>query len=250
MQGVDTQPHIQLKPSQARPVAIVVGDPARAAIVADMCDEAIPLAYNREYRSFDCTYGGKKFIVCSHGVGAAGAAICFEELIACGVKTLIRAGTAGSLQPDTLKQGDVCIIEAAACDDGITSKLVPVGYPAIADPAVTSTLMEEATGCLSQKDERKVVRGITLTSDLFYPGPVLPSNLELWAKAKVDIVEMEVSALLIIARLRGVRAGALCCIDGSPLKWDSGNYDPTGNKAKTGKEFMLKVALSAAKRLS
>ncbi len=80
------------------PDVLVCGDPFRAELIAGMFDEAEELAWNREYRIFTGTANGVPIAVCSHGVGAAGAAICFEVLIkAGGAKRLIRVGTAGSL---------------------------------------------------------------------------------------------------------------------------------------------------------
>eukprot|EP00918_Siedleckia_nematoides_P003504 GHVU01007900.1.p1 GENE.GHVU01007900.1~~GHVU01007900.1.p1 ORF type:complete len:110 (+),score=10.86 GHVU01007900.1:112-441(+) len=62
--------------------------------------------------------------------------------------------------------------------------------------------------------------GMCLTSDLFYKSPALPSTLDTFAKAKVDVVEMETATLFVVAKVRGVRAGAILVVDGSPLKVD------------------------------
>ncbi|GAB1352213.1 nucleoside phosphorylase [Erysipelotrichia bacterium] len=236
-------PHLKLKAGQISPYVLACGDPARAEKIAKLCESYEELAYNREYRTFLGVYKGERITITSHGVGSAGASICFEELIKIGAKVIVRVGTCGSLQ-DYLGQGDHIIATGAVREDGVTPLLVPLGYPAIADAEVCQAI---ETAC---KDiQAPYRRGIMVTSDLFYPG-VLPSSLELYSKAGVPGVEMEVSALYVIASLRGVRAGAIATVDGNPLKWDEGNYDPHGEKVTRGKERMLQIGLEAMAAMS
>lgn len=196
-------------------------------------------------RSYDCFHDGQYFTVISHGVGSSGASICFEELIENGAKIIIRAGTAGSLQPATICQGDVVVCHSAVREEGVTRLIVPQGYPAVADPYVFQVMQE-----IASTKEAGVKYGMTLSSDLFYKSPILPSTLETYAKANVEIVEMEVSALFVIAKIRGIKAGAICVVDGSPFGWNSGDYDPCGDKTAVGKRCMLGVAIDSAARLS
>ncbi len=77
---------------------IVCGDQARAKIIAELMDNPTKLGENREYHSYSGSWKGTKVAVVSHGVGAPGAAVCFEELIMGGAQTIIRVGTAGSYQ--------------------------------------------------------------------------------------------------------------------------------------------------------
>lgn len=239
------QPHIRLTKAQTRPVVIVVGDPARAKVLAGMCEKSEELAYNREYRSFDCYHGGQYFTVTSHGVGSAGCAICFEELIQNGAKIIVRAGTAGSLHPETIQQGDCVICCAAAQEDGVSRLYAPRGYPSVADQYVIRTIEDTA-----KLMDVPVKTGVTLSSDLFYKSPVCNSSLKVFADAKVDIVEMEVATLFVVARVRGIKAGAICCVDGSPFKWTSGDYDPTGSKTTAGKQKMLALAINCAVQMA
>ncbi len=241
--GIDMTPHLKLKEGQISPYVLVCGDPARAEKIAKLCENPQELAYNREYRTYIGTYKGEKITITSHGVGSAGASICFEELIKIGARVIVRVGTCGSLQ-DYLGQGDHIIATGAVREDGVTPLLVPQGYPAIADAEVCLAI-EKACKEISAPFKR----GIIVTSDLFYPG-VLPSSLELYSKAGVPGVEMECSALFVIASLRGIRAGAIATVDGNPLKWDEGNYDPHGEKVTRGKERMLTIGLEAMAEMS
>jgi uridine phosphorylase len=237
------QPHLKLKEGQISPYVLVCGDPGRAEKIAKLCGSYEELAYNREYRTFLGVYKGEKITITSHGVGSAGASICFEELIKIGARVIVRVGTCGTLQDD-LEQGEHIIATGAIREDGVSPLLIPLGYPAISDAEVSLSI-EEA--CKNENAPYK--RGIMLTSDCFYPA-VLPGSLELYSKAGVPGVEMECSALFIIASLRGVRAGAIATVDGNPLKWEEGNYDPHGEKVTNGKARMLKIGLEAMAKMS
>lgn len=63
MLNVEKQPHIGLTANDIRNVVIVMGDPGRVETYGKMCDEHREVAYNREYRTFDCTLRGKHFMV-------------------------------------------------------------------------------------------------------------------------------------------------------------------------------------------
>ena len=206
---------------------LVVGDPGRARRVAEMLDDARELAHNREYLTIVGEYNSRAVGVTSHGVGSAGATVCFEELCRSGVEHIIRAGTAGGMQPH-VRDGALVIATAAVRDDGTTCRLVPLGFPATAS-INTVLALRNASAALSDDPERLFHEGVVLTSDLFYPHDVLGGELELWNRAGVVAVEMEVAALLITASLHGVNAGAILAIDGNPLsKQDSdmSDYDP------------------------
>jgi len=236
-------PHLKLEKGQISPYVLVCGDPARALETAKLCNTYEELAYNREYRSFNGLFNEEKITIVSHGVGSAGASICFNELVAAGAKVIVRAGTCGALQ-DSLEQGDLIVASGAVREDGVSALMVPLAYPAIADAEVLRAL-EKACRNLNAVYQR----GIILTSDLFYPS-VLPTSLETYKNAKVAGVEMECASLFVIAALGGVRAGAVVAVDGNPLKWNEGDYDPYGEKVAAGKEKMLLAALAALSEMS
>lgn len=234
-------PHLKLKTGEISPLIIVVGDPFRTEIVAKVCDTHKEIAWNREYRTFNCTYKGVDITICSHGIGGPGAAICFEELIKLGAKVIIRLGTCGSLKPDVIQQGDLLVSIAATREDGHSLYYVPNNFPAVADPEVVIALKQEAL----KIEGAKVFTGITHTSSVFYPGPATGDNLKMNADAGCIAVEMENSALFTIATVRGIRAGACAVVDGSPFKWESGDYDPHGTKVNDGKKRMFEAGLNA-----
>jgi len=97
---------------------LAVGDPGRCDKVAGLCEKAVEVKYNREYRLVNMTFEGTEITVVSHGIGGPGAGICFEELIHLGAKVIIRCGTCGSLKPKAMKPGDIMISNACAREDG------------------------------------------------------------------------------------------------------------------------------------
>ncbi len=234
------KPHLKLEPGQMPERVIVCGDPARAEKIASQLTDARPLAKNREYHSYAGKYNGKTVGVLSHGVGSAGAAIAFQELFDLGVKQVIRVGTAGGLQKNTAVAGAV-IATAAVRRDGVSRSMIPAEYPAVADHALCDLLFDAAKkrGGFSSTD-----RGIVLTSDLFYPG-LIDDDLKLYSRAGVLAVEMEISTLFVIASLRNVRAGAIVVLDGNPLKWDDGVYEPGSDAVKNSTVLAITVALDA-----
>ena len=90
-------PHIKVGPGVIRPTCITVGDPFRCEVVAKMCEKYEEIQWNREYRLYNATFEDSDISIISHGIGGPGAAICFEELIKLGAKTIIRLGTCGAM---------------------------------------------------------------------------------------------------------------------------------------------------------
>ncbi len=217
--------------------AIVCGDPGRAKLIAERMEDAKELAYNREYRTFVGTYQGVRIAVASHGVGCPGAAVCFEELIRGGVKTLIRVGTAGSYTQD-LPPGSLVVSTAAVRTDGLTAQLVPAGFPAVADPELALALYNQA----SQVEGMNAAKGITLTLDVFYNG-VVEFPHKLYKQAGVLAVEMEISALYTIASLRGAKAAAIVATDGYADADLADVYDPYTEAVSKAVEAEMDIAL-------
>lgn len=235
------QPHIHLSKDARYQRAIVCGAPERVALIAEKLKGPKKVAQNREYVSYLGEFDSKPILVTSHGVGSAGAAICFNELMNVGVQTIVRLGTAGGLQ-DSSNIGDLVIPTAAVREDGVTRLMIPATFPAISDFELTHRLIKE---CKTSK--LAAITGVILTSDLFYPS-LLPINYELYQKAGVQAVEMECSTLFVTALIRKVRAASILVLDGNPLKWSEGNYDPKSEKLAASidraAEVILKVLSS------
>ena len=222
---------------------LVVGDPGRAERAASRLGDVRQLGKVREYHSFVGTHGGRRIGVVSHGVGGPGAAVCFEELCRAGARYLVRAGTAGGLQPD-VGAGDLVVATAAIRADGYSDHVVPPAFPAVADHEVLAALLAAAGGA-------PLCRGIVLTSAAFYPHDVLDGTegtgaLALWQRAGAVAVEMEVASLFVVASLHGAAAGAILAVDGQPARdAEMRSYDPARPGVDEAVEGMLAVALRA-----
>ena len=229
-------PILKISAEKINSRAIVCGDPDRAGKIAERLDQSREISYNREYRLINGKRNGRPITVASHGVGAAGAAVCFEELIKGGAKELVRVGTAGSLDPE-ITDGDIVIATGAIREDGVSSQLVANAYPAIADYSLVDTLANTAEG-LGYEPQT----GIVLTVGAFYPElENLPSDY--YSRTDAVAVEMEASILFLIASLNGVRAGGVMAIDGMAVDFDANSYDPHRDIVSEGKTKAIELAV-------
>ncbi|MGO4180288.1 nucleoside phosphorylase [Paenibacillus sp. MCAF9] len=236
-------PILQVNPEDLPDYAIVCGDPRRAETISQKLDNVKELAFAREYRTFVGEYQGVRLAVVSHGVGSPGAAVCFEELIRGGVKTLIRVGTAGSYSADH-PAGSLIVSTAAVRAEGLTHQLVPAGFPAVADSAVTEALYASAL-----ESEGIVKKGITVTLDVFFSGVVDIPHRQ-YKQAGALAVEMEIAALFVIATMRGARAGAILALDGYADSDLAGEYDPHTDVVAKAIEREIETALLAVVKLA
>ncbi|MDP4095874.1 nucleoside phosphorylase [Paenibacillus sp. P96] len=236
-------PILQIHSEDMPPYAIVCGDPKRAGHIAERLEDARELAFSREYRTFTGTYKGLKLAVVSHGVGSPGAAVCFEELVRAGVKTLIRVGTAGSYSAEH-PAGSLVVSTAAVRADGLTRQLVPEGFPAVGDSEVITALYDAASVM-----DGVTAKGITVTLDAFFTG-VEEIPHKKYKQAGALAVEMEIAALYVVSTLRGVRAGAIVAIDGYADADLAEVYDPHTDAVGAAVEREIAAALEAMVNLA
>ncbi|MFD5079210.1 nucleoside phosphorylase [Streptomyces sp. NPDC058371] len=231
------------------PRALVVGDPARAAVVAALLDGAEEVSYHREYRVFQGSWKGLPVTVASHGIGAPGAILLFQELADAGVRTCLRLGTAGAMRPG-IGDGDLVIAEAAVRDDGVTQQLLPPEYPAVSAPEAVFALQRAAREAGAPHH-----RGIVWTRAAFQPG-LIP--LTAYDRAGLVAIEMELSALLVTASLRGLVAGGVLVVDGTnadelvdaDTPFSTSGYDPHRDVVAAGVERGAVVSLEALRLLA
>ena len=207
--------HLQLERDQAGAYALLPGDPARVALIAKHLESPRAIATNREFTTWLGMLGDAPVTVTSTGIGGPSAAIAVEELCDLGVRTFIRVGTCGAMQPDQ-RMGDLVVASAAVRDEGTSFHYAPAGWPAVADVEVTRALCDAAV--------RRGVRcraGVVQSKDSFY-GEVQPERMpiagslqERWeslTRLGVLASEMECAALFTVAASRGVRAGAVLVV--------------------------------------
>ena len=235
-------PNLRVRSGDVPKRLLVVGDPARASRISLLLDNSREISHNREFVLYGGLWKGQEVGVISHGVGSAGAGVCFEELCRSGAQRLIRAGTAGGLQSDIV-DGSLIVVSGAVREEGLTRRLVPLSFPALATREVVTSLLTSA-----KTSGIPVQEGLVVTSDLFYPSGILENDLELWKRAGVKAVEMECSALFIISALHGVESGAIVATDGNPLNNNDADmtlYNPHRREVDNAINAMIQVGLDA-----
>jgi uridine phosphorylase len=130
----------------------------------------------------------------------------------------------------------------AVRDDGASERMVPLGFPAVADHRLTSAL-EAAAGAAGVV----LNRGLVCTSDLFYPSPVHGPQWDIWHRAGVLAIEMELATLLVVSALHGIAAAGILVADGNLLDaaGTMADYDPHQEVVAEAKAKMIVIGLDA-----
>ncbi|MFB6068651.1 MAG: nucleoside phosphorylase [Halobacterium sp.] len=213
----DRQYHVGLAPGEVNETVLLPGDPDRIDTVMAAWDDAEEVARHREYRTANGTYDDVSLTVTSTGIGSPSASIAVEELARVGVETFLRVGSCGALQPQ-MDVGDLVITTGAVRQEGTSDEYVREDYPAVADHEVVTALVAAA-----ERLGYDYHVGVTMSADSFYAGQARPGFGEFTAagseslladlrEANVKNVEMEASAILTLANLFGLRAGAVCTV--------------------------------------
>ena len=190
-------------------IAMVMGDPARVRQAANLIEDPTDLWLTHGFLGIQGTYRERPILLCSHGVGASGASLAFERLFRSGVKSIIRAGTCGSMQPG-VKEGALVIATAAIRGDGTSSQILPLEYPAVADYRIVDSLQSAARA----HGYPEVHTGLVWSSGVFYHTPFVSSGEEIWTQAGALAGEMELALLFVMAGCYGAAAGGILAVEG------------------------------------
>ncbi|MBM9466803.1 nucleoside phosphorylase [Nakamurella leprariae] len=241
------QYHIGVAPGEVGTVALLPGDPFRVALIAEFLTDVTEIAHRREHRTVTGRYRGKLITATSTGMGCPSTAIAAEELIRVGVTSLIRVGSSAGLQPG-IAPGDLLVSEGSLRNDGTTAAYVHPGYPAVPDLPITVELRRQADARAAAEPDAgfRVHSGINASDDAFYAET--PSWIAELAGMGVLNVEMESSALYVVARLRGVRAGMICACS-SNLVDGTSVYEGADTRLHDGWRRSIRAALDTAVQL-
>jgi uridine phosphorylase len=208
------QYHIALERGELAEYVLLVGDPGRVAKVAARWETLELERSNREIATATGTYRGMPLSVMSTGMGPDNVEIVLAEAMAITDRpTFIRIGSSGALQPE-IRLGDLIVSTGAVRLENTTDFYVHPGYPAIAHRDVVWAL---ESACRQLGHPYHV--GLTATASGFYAPqgramhtlPVrYPELAEELRRQRVANLEMESSALFVLAGLAGVRAGTIC----------------------------------------
>ncbi|MFP4625148.1 MAG: nucleoside phosphorylase [Natronomonas sp.] len=215
MTSNDEQYHVELAPGDVEGPVLLPGDPDRIDVITDQWDEVVEIASHREYRTVRGQYDDEPLAATSTGIGSPSAAIAVEELARVGVETFLRVGSCGAIQPG-IDVGDLIITTAAVRQEGTSGEYIRETYPAAAHTDVVTALVAAA-----ERLGYDYHVGVTCSTDSFYAGQARPgvdefeaagaqADFEELRNAGVLNFEMEASAILTLAGIYGLRAGAVC----------------------------------------
>ncbi|MBO7312948.1 MAG: nucleoside phosphorylase, partial [Alistipes sp.] len=240
--------HLHLKPEQLADVVILVGDPARVAMIAEYFDTKECEVSNREFLTVTGTYKGKRMTVMSTGIGIGNIDICVTELDALAnidfesrqlkenfrQLTLVRLGTSGAIQQD-IEVGEVVFARTSLGFDGLISYYA--GRDSVCDLELEKAFVEHtawyeklpapyfvnADKGLFELFKDATREGITIAAPGFYAPQgrwvrLQPHDLKLnekiesfkFGERRITNFEMEGSALAGLAALMGHRAATIC----------------------------------------
>jgi purine-nucleoside phosphorylase len=227
-------PHIGAKLGEIAETVIMAGDPLRAKFMAEKFLEN-PVQFNnvRSMLGFTGTHNGKRVSVMGHGMGIASIGIYTYELFNFyDVKTIIRVGSAGSINMD-LNVGDLCIAMGACTN---SSYAMQYELPGTFAPIADFDLLRGAANAADKFGYRYKV-GNVMSSDTFYTEN---AHNDKWINMGVLAIEMEAAALYMNAARAGKRALTILTISDHILKGEA----TTAEERQTTFTKMMDVAFS------
>jgi len=234
-------------------VALLPGDPGRVQALARTApfERGRELASKREYRTWIAYIGSTPVLVTSTGIGGPSASIAIDELAQLGVRTFLRVGTTGAIQPH-IDIGDVVVTTGAVRLDGASTHYAPVEYPAVAHYALVNAALDAG------RDAGVTCHaGVSASCDTFYPGQerydsysqYVPRRFqgatEEWRRLHVLNYEMESSTVLTLCAAMGLRGG---CVAGVVVNRTRGEHVTKDDLARGERNGVL-VAVGAIARL-
>lgn len=193
-------PHIGAKKGDIAETVIMAGDPLRVKLMAERYLEN-PVCFNevRGMLGFTGIYKGKRVSVMGHGMGMASIGIYTYELYNFyDVKTIIRVGSAGSINKD-LHVGELALAMGCCTNSNFAAQYE---LPGVFAPIADFGLLRAAVDSCEQLGYKYMV-GNVVSSDMFYgENP----HTDKWMNMGVLAVEMEIAALYMNAARAGKRA--------------------------------------------
>jgi uridine phosphorylase len=215
--------HLRIGPDDVAPTVILPGDPGRVEMISAGWESFRVAGNNREFLTHTGLFDGLPISAISTGIGNPAMATVVESLARLGSNTLLRVGTTGCIQPG-IEIGDLIIASGAVRLDGASQAYVRPEYPAAAHPEAIMALVE---ACEMLGYRYHV--GVTASTDSWYLGQGRPgfndyetsfsgALLPDLQAAGVLNFEMESSALLTVASVYRLRAGAIFAVVASRIE--------------------------------
>lgn len=244
--------HLGLTPDaiEGATLAIIPGCPDRAGRIAAQLENSRCLVKTREFHAYIGLLSSTPVVICSTGIGGPSTSIAVEELAQLGIRTFLRIGTTGAIQPH-INEGDILISQASVRLDGASQHFAPLAYPAVSDFFATQAMVK---ACDTLSIPYHI--GITASSDTFYPGQerydtfsgyvpkAFQGSCEEWQKLGVMNYEMESATLFTMCAALGLQAACVAGVLVNRTRQEIPNVDHHSIEKKS-----VSVVLEAAKIL-
>jgi purine-nucleoside phosphorylase len=229
--------HIGAKPGEVANTVLMPGDPLRAKYFAEtFLENAVCFNKVRGMLGFTGLYEGKRVSVMGSGMGIPTLSIYVNELVnEYQVKSLIRVGTCGTLQPH-LRIGDLVLAMTSSTNSAI-NKLRFSGMDFA--PAASFQLLLKAYETAKERGMNVEVGGI-ISSDTFYEDD--PDWWRKWADFGVLVCEMETTGLYTLAAKFGVRALSILTVSDSLVTGEKATSEQRERSFPQMAELALEIA--------
>ncbi|MEN8006252.1 MAG: purine-nucleoside phosphorylase [Candidatus Krumholzibacteriota bacterium] len=227
--------HIGADQGQIAPTILLPGDPLRARFIAEnMLEDVVCFNEVRGMLGYTGRFGQKPVSVMGSGMGMPTLSIYINELVTgYNVKTMIRVGTCGAMQPH-LEIGDL-ILPMTSSTNAHFNKLRFSGMDYA--PAADFDLLLKAHEAAIQRGVRVHVGGI-FSSDTFYDDD--PDWWRQWADFGALACEMETTALYTLAAKFKVAALSVLTVSDSLVTGE----EASAQKRERGFPLMAEIALA------
>jgi uridine phosphorylase len=192
-----------------------------------------------DWKGDDAFTVGDALTIMTFRIGAPVAVTTLEEAYVCGMRTLVTTGAAGSLQPSA-PVGTIVVPSSAIREEGTSHHYAPQDFEATPDAALAVELAEEAAA-----HGVDVQRGVNWTTDAIYREH--RQKIDLYRRAGVVTVDMEMSALFTVAAIRAMPCAAIVAVSDELHgdEWDMGFGGEALVRAMTS---AARIALTVASR--
>ena len=230
-------PHNKAEAGDIAKVVLMPGDPLRAKYIAETYLTEVKCFNSvRNMLGFTGKYKGKELSVMGGGMGIPSISIYSYELYKFyDVDTMIRIGSAGSLQEDIALK-DIVMAQGACTDSRFAYQYeLPGTFAPIADFSLLEKAVAEARAL-----EIPFKVGNVVSSDIFYNA--YPDVAKKWADMGALCLEMEAAALYMNAAKLKKKALAILSISDHIIK----GTELSAEERQTGFSNMMEIALRMA----
>ncbi len=236
--GRDLAEMVQLRPQDVGKYAIVPGPKDRLEVLIKKLENPVRNFSFMEYTMYTGTYQGIKITAINGGRFSTDTSITTEVMCNANIGNIIRIGTCGALSDD-IKVGDLVVVDKVIRGDGVTPYYVDNNFETLPDKKISDTLYDVAKGM-----GINIHRGITWTTDALLRET--KEIVEAKRQENAIAVDMVSSALLTIAQIHNVRAGAILAVSDNVITGEMGFMNPLYYMAETR---LIEISLETVKKL-